>query len=225
MCIRDRNTGDARESPALDVIRILLEEGPGSIAIFDPLCNEADIKRELSVLESGHAVFAPAGPVQITSDPYAACADSHAVLVLTDWDMFKIGKLAAPPTKPIAAPENFDGTAPSDVLHLNPRPEPISTDKPLTPPRSPKSSSLPSEMDYRPAPEPPCPADCAECQSCSSASGEPVDKDLTTPLDWSSISRSVKEPRWVFDGRGMLDARAMVGMGFRLETLGRASMY
>lgn len=218
-----KNTGDARESPALDVIRILLEERPRSITIFDPLCSEADIKRELSVLDDEQAFAKPEGPVEIVSDAYEACADSNAVLILTDWDMFKNSKPKAPMAKPIT-PESYDGTTPADVLHLTPRPEPVRIAKPPTPPRSPRISSLPSDLADRLLPEPACPADCAECESAHT-SGRLVEKDITTPLDWPVISRSVREPRWVFDGRGILDARAMVGMGFRLETLGRASMY
>lgn len=219
-----KNTGDARESPALDVIRILLEEGPRSISIYDPLCSEADIKRELAVLEADYAVCTPEGPVQVVSDPYQACADSNAVLVLTDWDMFKNTKPVPPPSKPTPMPQSFDGTTPTDILHITPRMEQLTMSKPPSPPRSPKPSSLPTELASKLMPEPACPADCAECASAHS-SGTLVEKDISTPLVWSDISKLVKEPRWIFDGRGILDDRAMVGMGFRLETLGRASMY
>lgn len=218
-----KNTGDARESPALDVIRILLEEGPKSIAIYDPLCSEADIKRELTVLEAAYAVCKPEGPIEVVSDPYVACTDSNAILVLTDWDVFK-NKPAAMPAKPIPMPENFDGAAPTDILHITPHTGRLAVEKPPTPPRSPKISSLPTELATRLIAEPECPADCAECKVAHST-GTSVEKDVLMPLVWSDISKLVKDPRWVFDGRGVLDDRAMVGMGFRLETLGRASMY
>ncbi|KAK5125550.1 hypothetical protein LTR85_000661 [Meristemomyces frigidus] len=219
-----KNTGDARESPALDVIRLLLEEGPRSISIYDPLCSEADIKRELAVLEADYSVCKPDGPVEVVSDPYLACADSNAVLVLTDWDMFKNTKPAAAPSKPIATLESYDGTTPNDILHITSLMEQLPPNQPPTPPGSPKPSSLPTELTSRLIAEPACPADCAECQSAHS-SGTLVEKDIDTPLVWSDISKVVREPRWVFDGRGILDDRAMVSMGFRLETLGRASMY
>ncbi|EMC97071.1 hypothetical protein BAUCODRAFT_68459 [Baudoinia panamericana UAMH 10762] len=219
-----KNTGDARESPALDVIRILLEEGPKSIAIFDPLCSEADIKHELSVLEKDFAVCKPDGPVEVLQDPYTACADSNAVLVLTDWDMFKNTKPAPAPTKPTLA-ESYDGATPTGVLHITPKLEQTNLNsKPPTPPRTPKISPLPADIACRLIPEPSCPIDCTECES-SVTSGKPFEKDITTPLHWNDISKIVKEPRWIFDGRNILDPRAMVGMGFRLETLGRASMY
>ncbi len=214
-----KNTGDARESPALDVIRILLEENPRCVAIYDPLCSAADIQRELRVLEDDRPLMRPDGPVQIMSSAYEACADSNAVLVLTDWDMFKNSRPVAG-SKPVeVAVDQFDGAAPASILRL-----PLRSEKPPTPPETPKMQTLESEQDDRLVPEPPCPADCTECQT-SGQRNDIGSKDISTPLDWARISKSVKEPSWVFDGRGVLDARAMVGMGFRLETLGRASMY
>ncbi|KAK4548468.1 hypothetical protein LTR36_009378 [Oleoguttula mirabilis] len=220
-----KNTGDARESPALDVLRILLEEGPRRISIYDPLCSVSDIKRELTVLEAEYAACMPDGPIEIVSDPYVACTDSNAVLVLTDWDMFKNTKPIAALSKPVAMPETYDGTTgttPNDILHVNLHMEQLAINKPSKPSVPP--TSLLAELASRLIPEPTCPVDCAECESIHS-SGVLVNKDITTPLVWSDISKIVREPRWVFDGRGVLDERAMVGMGFRLETLGRTSMY
>ena len=219
-----KNTGDARESPAMDVIRILLEEGPRTISIFDPLCSEADIKRELAVLESEHAVCGPDGPVEIVSDPYLACADSNAVLVLTDWDMFKNSRHVPPPGKIDSLPKDYSGTTPSDILSLAPRLQQLVVSRPPTPPVSSDASLDMERLADSLIAEPVCPDDCTECTQIRS-SGTAVKTDTTTPVCWSTISKLVKEPRWVFDGRGLLDDRAMVGMGFRLETLGRASMY
>lgn len=214
-----KNTGDARESPALDVIRILLEENPRCITIYDPLCSEVDIKRELAVLDDERPIVAPEGPIQILRDPYEVCAESHAVLVLTDWDMFN----NTPPSivsKPISMPlSQMDGAVPASVLRI-----PVRTKESVSHSAVSKISPLLAEFEGRVAPEPVCPADCDDCQSASH--GPDVDsKEISTPLDWMRISRSVKEPRWVFDGRGILDTRMMVAMNFRLETLGRASMY
>ena len=218
-----KNTGDARESPARDVIRTLLEESPRSIAIFDPLCSEGEIKRELSVLEDESGAVKPEGPVEIISNPYEASSDSNAVLVLTDWDMFKNSKFDAP-AKPIAEPHNLDGATPTTILQLQHRSDRTQAPIPKPDPLHAKTSSILSDLTSRLLPEPPCPANCLDCKS-TIAHGSATARDILTPLDWTAISKSVREPRWVFDGRGILDARAMVGMGFRLETLGRASMY
>jgi UDPglucose 6-dehydrogenase len=217
-----KDTGDARESPALDVIRILLEEDPGSIAIFDPLCSAGDIENELSVLEDEHPILKPNGPVEIHSDPYAATADSSAVLVLTDWDMFKTIKPTAMSKSTAKEVSSYTTATPATILGVPQQPQ--DTAAPPTPPRTPKLSCLPSGLESRLAPEPPCPAECLECYRTPQSSILAM-RDASQPLDWSRISISVKEPRWVFDGRGILDATVMAGMGFRLETLGKASMY
>lgn len=222
-----KNTGDARESPALDVIRVLLEEGPKSIAIFDPLCSEADIKRELRVLESERSVVKPDGPVEILSDPYRACENSNALLVLTDWDMFKVVTPDLVPAKPASTPprlqENINPSTPTDILHITRKMDTAVVSKPLTPPESPRPSVLDHDDARRLRSQPACPAECAECKIDNYSKA--TDKDVSTPLDWSTISKLVKEPRWVFDGRNVLEAQAMTQLGFRLETLGRASMF
>src|ERR1700744_4771041 len=69
-------TDDIRESPAIDVVKMLLAEGC-SIAAYDP----AAIGRTQEVL--------PAGPnLRYESDAYAAAKDVDALLILTDWSEF-----------------------------------------------------------------------------------------------------------------------------------------
>ncbi|QIW99473.1 hypothetical protein AMS68_004991 [Peltaster fructicola] len=221
-----KDTGDARESPALDVIRVLLEEGPKNITIFDPLCSATDIKRELRALEIERPAIGPEGPVEIVSDPYKACENANAVLVLTDWDMFKVVKRQIAHSKAPDTPmeESICPTTPTDILHIQRKMETTSlASKPLTPPESPRPSVLNSDDASRLVAEPECAVGCEECASDKTSSS--AEKDVSTPLDWSMVSKLVKEPRWIFDGRNILDVQSMVEMGFRLETLGRASMY
>jgi UDPglucose 6-dehydrogenase len=69
-------TDDIRESPAIDVVEMLLAEGC-SVAAFDPAASA----RTLQVL--------PAGPnLHYVDDAYAAAADADALLILTDWAEF-----------------------------------------------------------------------------------------------------------------------------------------
>ena len=69
-------TDDIRESPAVDLVEMLLAEGC-SIAAYDP----AAMKRTAQEL--------PAGPqLRYVEDAYAAATDVDAVLVLTDWSEF-----------------------------------------------------------------------------------------------------------------------------------------
>jgi len=69
-------TDDIRESPAIELVQMLLAEGC-LIAAFDP----AAIKRTEQIL--------PAGPsLKYVSDSYAAADDADALLILTDWSEF-----------------------------------------------------------------------------------------------------------------------------------------
>jgi UDPglucose 6-dehydrogenase len=69
-------TDDIRESPAIDVVEMLLAEGC-SIAAYDP----AAMERTREIL--------PAGPnLRYVTDAYAAAKDADALLILTDWAEF-----------------------------------------------------------------------------------------------------------------------------------------
>ena len=69
-------TDDIRESPAIDLVEMLIAEGC-SISAFDP----AAIKRTEQEL--------PAGPqLRYASDAYDAADDADALLILTDWTEF-----------------------------------------------------------------------------------------------------------------------------------------
>jgi UDPglucose 6-dehydrogenase len=69
-------TDDIRESPAIDVVKMLLGEGC-SIAAYDP----AATIRTQEIL--------PANPsLRYVADAYAAAKDADALLILTDWSEF-----------------------------------------------------------------------------------------------------------------------------------------
>jgi UDPglucose 6-dehydrogenase len=69
------NTDDIRESPALDVIRELLEMG-ARVKVYDPVAME---KYKLTYPEQQIVYCQAAGD---------AARDSDALVVLTDWDQF-----------------------------------------------------------------------------------------------------------------------------------------
>ncbi len=69
-------TDDIRESPAIDVVEMLLAEGC-SIAAYDP----AAIARTQEVLPA-------ASNLRYVTDAYAAAEDADALLILTDWAEF-----------------------------------------------------------------------------------------------------------------------------------------
>ncbi|HQN69963.1 MAG TPA: nucleotide sugar dehydrogenase [Smithella sp.] len=72
------DTGDTRESPAFYITQKLVAE-QADVVISDPraLKNAA---ADLSGIK---------GNVKFVDDPYRAAADCHAVLILTDWDLYR----------------------------------------------------------------------------------------------------------------------------------------
>jgi UDPglucose 6-dehydrogenase len=71
------DTGDTRESPALEVCRKLLEEH-ARVIISDPYAIE-NARKDLGELAS-QVIFEP--------DPYTAAKDAHAIAVLTEWKQY-----------------------------------------------------------------------------------------------------------------------------------------
>jgi UDPglucose 6-dehydrogenase len=83
-------TDDVRESPALDVIRILCERG-AHVRAHDPMALDK-ARRALNGLE-----------VEFFSDPYALAEGAEALLLVTDWpeyrrlDLTRLAKLMRTP--------------------------------------------------------------------------------------------------------------------------------
>ena len=69
------DTGDTRESPAIDIVRRLLDER-AVVSIYDPKAGRLDLGEM------------PAD-VEYVKSAYDACKGSEALIVLTDWDEFK----------------------------------------------------------------------------------------------------------------------------------------
>ncbi len=76
-----KDTNDTRESPAIYVCRDLLEEG-ARLAVFDPKVAPAQVRADLGI-------DAASTRVSFHADPYSAAAGAHAVVLLTEWDVFR----------------------------------------------------------------------------------------------------------------------------------------
>ncbi|MBN2063130.1 MAG: nucleotide sugar dehydrogenase [Deltaproteobacteria bacterium] len=72
------NTGDTRESPAIYVVRGLIEEH-ADIVINDPRAME-NAKMDLKDIMEG---------IAFEDDPYKAAEGAHAIAVLTEWDLYR----------------------------------------------------------------------------------------------------------------------------------------
>lgn len=72
------NTGDTRESPAIDITRKLLEE-KAEVVITDPKAIE-NAKNDLKGAD---------GTISYKEDPYEAAEGCHAIAVMTEWDIYR----------------------------------------------------------------------------------------------------------------------------------------
>lgn len=93
-----KDTGDTRESAAIDICKKLLQDG-ATLAIYDPKANKEQIWLDLEL--DGPSPYGPSlncpdyiggnysGKVEKAESAAAACDGAHALLVLTEWDEFK----------------------------------------------------------------------------------------------------------------------------------------
>eukprot|EP00899_Mesostigma_viride_P014496 jgi/Mesvir1/23047/Mv08164-RA.1 len=96
-----KDTGDTRESPAIDVCNGLLQDG-ARLQVYDPQVSAENVHRELSMpkFEWDHPMNSMGSmpgqsprtleeKVSCFSDPYEATKGCHAICVMTEWDEFK----------------------------------------------------------------------------------------------------------------------------------------
>ncbi|KAI1801807.1 nucleotide sugar dehydrogenase [Daldinia bambusicola] len=217
------NTSDTRESPALEIIKTLLEEGPKEIAVFDPCCNPAIVKAEIKELLKGQpALKEDGGPIEIYSSAYTACERSDAALITTELDEFRssptyASKLKFPLTPPKAVdPRPLpDPPTESEILSLHKYFLSIAPANTY-----PDNDPL---MWYKP--EPACESSCPDCDliktSGYSTAGSSSESRPKERLDWSKISFAMNKPKWLFDGKGIIDAAELAKLGFCVESIGR----
>ncbi|KAJ5126485.1 hypothetical protein N7448_007264 [Penicillium atrosanguineum] len=194
-----KNTGDTRESLAGDVIRVLLEERPAEIAIFDPYCRQEDILRELELVWPG---IAQGGVVKIHTDPYMACSQAHAILVVTDCDQFRnTPRKPSPPAVPSA--EKSLARSAADDCHEHVK---------RACARQERETWTHAGVTYELTPQS-CGSDCADCRS--------ITRPTTEAVEWTRIAYNMVEPKLVFDGRGLLDSAELAKLGLRVDSVGR----
>ena len=207
-----KDTNDTRESPALDSIKGLLEDAPSEIAVFDPCCVPAVVKHEIGRLLGKDILKENGGPVEVYADAYQACLKSHAILIMTECDEFKntraskSPKLGAKTSKSFTDPRPFQRLEPteSEILALH---------KYL--------ASVVNMQDplQRFEEDPECEAGCTACAD-EGAVTEVKGKE-NERLDWARIAYHLQRPKWVFDGRNVLDIPEMEALGVRVEGIGK----
>lgn len=108
-----KDTGDTRESAAITMVQNLASER-AKIAIYDPKVEERQIWQDLTGYS--HDAETIRDYVSVEKDVYAACADAHAIIILTEWDEFSNKAIVPNKTAPQA-----NGTAKTNGVgnHVN----------------------------------------------------------------------------------------------------------
>lgn len=183
-----KNTRDTRESAAITIAGQLLAEG-AQLAVYDPLVSEKQILEDLADthLKSNIRVYA---------DATTACVGACAVVICTEWDMFKTDNVGQPTSEELVSPS-------IDDHHLK------STST---------SASSDSGIDML--------DDGAEDASIPQTAGVEGTGDYSTKrIDWRHIAAVVRRPRLVFDGRNVVDSELLASLGFRVQSIGKADVF
>ncbi|KID76479.1 UDP-glucose 6-dehydrogenase 4 [Metarhizium brunneum] len=226
-----KNTSDTREAPALEMIKTLLEERPREIAVFDPCCNPLVIKEEIKTLLGD---VAAGNNISVYGNAYDACSGATAVVIATEFDEFRNQPAPKPSPTPVvqeAAPKMI-GRKPNPKSDPRPFERPVPTENDLLALHK-YLVQRPSETSDDPLGrfniEPSCADDCPDCiqerqskkTGHATGMGSAEEYKAKERIDWVRIADAMAKPRWVFDGRGVIDSREMVKLGVRVESVGR----
>ncbi len=82
------NTNDTRESPAIEIVKDLIENG-AEIIISDPKVKKSQIARDLEMEENYKEINSEYGYWHFSEDIYYAVEDADAIVLLTEWEEYK----------------------------------------------------------------------------------------------------------------------------------------
>ena len=169
-----------------------------NVAIYDPKVKEAQIWKEL--IEYGGSEEVLKLNVEICSTAYAACEAADAVIIMTEWDEFsnKLEEHEQLVLKEVSP--NRMQVPERSMNHERPRANSFAT-------------SVKPQVENMTG-------------STTTIRSFDVKLDLVagpTHLDWGRIADGMRKPRYVFDGRNMLDHAKLEALGFRVEAIGKAS--
>jgi UDPglucose 6-dehydrogenase len=205
------NTNDTRNSVAVHLIAELAAEMPAEISVFDPGCSVAGIEEEI-----GRMGLSESQMQRIkVRDHWRETVDSaSAVCILTQWDQFRYPSVATTSQPKITARSKV-ATASEDVnwffknqlteMDILELEEFVTRD----------GDKTQEDPLNRFTPEAECSADCTDCLAKQAGM-----KDGET-VDWQEVASLMQEPRWVFEGRNVVDGPQLEKLGFRVRGVGK----
>ncbi|KAI1362884.1 udp-glucose 6-dehydrogenase [Xylaria arbuscula] len=215
------NTSDTRNSPALEIIKTLAEENPEEIAIFDPLCDPIRIREEIETLQNSQGIKSLSSIVEIYDNPYEACIQSNAVLLTGDCKEFRNIKFPMNKPEPLLM---------STLMDPRPFRTPTPTETELFALHQFLSTSLAAFGRKHDDPlqrlnkQPVCDDDCAACDVAARTrrrSEYCYGHKCKDRLHWDIIADHLAEPKWIFDGKGVIDPAMLSQLGVNVESIGR----
>lgn len=211
------NTADTRETCAIDLVNELLREG-ASVNVYDPWVSEQQIYDDLGTDKDDSLL-------KVCGTGEEACGGAHAVLVATNWDMFRVipkahamdscvnGANGVHGTVNVAAATGSNGVATLSSSSTESMNIPIKFSGDFEQERrglmenglrTPVSSSLTFQTA----------GNCNHNPGVESAS-----------LDWNHLAKVMKYPRVVFGSGECLDRAVLENMGFDVEIIGSQRQY
>lgn len=164
--------------------------------------------------------------IKVYKDAYDASQNSSAILILTEWDQFRYPAITYKDSAfhKSDLPVSVQSSSPQkpklcrtlselDILEMALRKKhQKQTDLEV-------DAALDSENDpsLRYKEEPSCLEGCRDCER-----GTADEVIAAENVEWARIAYQMKKPKWVFDGRGIVDVKEMEKLGFRVEAIGRA---
>ncbi|KAI0467718.1 nucleotide sugar dehydrogenase [Xylaria cf. heliscus] len=216
------NTSDMRESPTLDIIKTLLDEKPGELAIFDSRSNPAVVRREIEMAFSNQDMAGKdRSPIVVYSNVYEACRASNAVLITTECHEFSNTRSQALALPGCKSSQDID---PRPFAHREPTEMEILSLHEFLIRSSPLSGGDPLQRYEE---EPSCVENCPECELVKIGQGNPSGCYYRAGenVDWHKIAYHMKKPKWLFDGKGIINPGKMAALGIHVESIGRQGSY
>lgn len=207
------NTNDTRNSIAVHIIAELAAEMPAEISVFDPGCSAAEVEAEI---RRAGVSASQMERIKVREHWRETVERSSAICIMTQWNHFRYPsmepvqnrakKTKTSPTR-LRDPEDIGWFFKNKLSEI----DIIELEKFVT-----RDEERPGEDPLgRLLPEADCPSDCSDCRtkSLGMKEGETV--------DWEEVATIMREPRWVFDGRNIVDGPALEKLGFRVRGVGK----
>merc|ERR1712176_1286750 len=99
-----KDTGDVRETPALTVCHMLMQDG-ANLFVYDPKVSIEDAMTEFKY----HNMQVPESQFRFVKTPDEAIDGAHSIIILTEWDEFKTYDYGAFYSKMMKPASLFDG--------------------------------------------------------------------------------------------------------------------